>query len=365
MRVSVANFNLEINTKYSMTMTKAKLIFEDGTELSGNSFGAQKSVNGEIVFATGMVGYPQSMTDPSYRKQILTFTYPIIGSYGVPGQSELESDEIHISALIVSTYHDNPSHYASRMSLGKWLIENDIPALEISDTRYIAKKLRSEGATLGKVLFEPQSTVDFEDPNDLNLVAEVSTKTVEVIGKGSKTIAFIDCGAKRQIIRNFVERGVRIIRVPWDYDVTTLKEKIDGVFISNGPGNPKKIPQTIANVKKLLKTELPIFGICLGNQILTLAAGGDTSKLKFGHRSQNQPCLLAGSKRCYITTQNHGYAVTKIPSGFTQWFTNANDGTNEGIIHKTKPIMSVQFHPESTPGPEDTTWLFDEFLSKI
>ncbi len=345
-------------------MTPATLIFKDGTTMEGSSFGAPVCANGELVFATGMVGYPQSMTDPSYRGQILTLTYPIVGSYGVPPARQWESGEIHIRALIVSTYHPIPSHHESQKSLASWLIENNIPGIEIKDTRFIAKKLRDEGAALGKIVFAGQD-IEFDDPNEQNLVEQVSPREVSTHGSGKKTIAFIDCGAKRQILHNFIDRGVRVIRVPWDYDVTTLKQKIDGVFISNGPGDPKQLPQTIANIKKVLKMNVPVFGICLGNQLLTLAAGGDTHKLKFGHRAQNQPCLMLGTKRCYMTTQNHGFAVSRVPEGFREWFVNANDGTNEGIIHKTKPIMSVQFHPESTPGPQDTTWLFDFFLEKI
>lgn len=347
-------------------MNKATLLLQDGTRLEARSFGATRALVGELVFTTGMVGYPQSLTDPSYRGQIMVCTYPIIGSYGVPEPAAWESERIQASAIIVSTYRPIPSSAYSKQSLGDWLIEQGVPGLEIIDTRFLAKKLRDEGAQLAKILFdEVDEKMEWIDPNLSNMVADVSPTEVTRIGHGSKTVVFIDCGAKREILHNFVRRGVQVIRVPWNFDIFTLPEKIDGVFVSNGPGDPKMVPETIATLKKVLKKDIPVFGICLGNQLLALAAGGDTYKLKFGHRSQNQPCIMEGTKRCYITTQNHGFAVGRIPAGFKQWFVNANDQTCEGIRHQSKPVFSVQFHPESTPGPEDTTWLFDEFVSVL
>jgi carbamoyl-phosphate synthase small subunit len=311
-----------------------------------------------------MVGYPQSMTDPSFGGQILIFTYPLIGNYGVGDSSTWESDRIQPSGIIVSTYNETPSHFAQKMTLSEWLIEENIPALEIRDTRYLAKKLRSGGSQLAKIVF-PGQDISFTDPNETNLVATVSVDKVSTYGTGKKTIVFIDCGAKNKIIKNFVMRGVRVIRVPWDYDIFSLKEKFHGVFVSNGPGDPKMAGKTVDTIKKAMDRKIPTLGICLGNQLLALAAGGDTYKLKFGHRSQNQPCIEVGTKRCYLTTQNHGYAVGRVPKGFRQWFVNANDQTNEGIIHDSLPFMSVQFHPEATPGPLDTQWIFDYFLKKI
>lgn len=347
-------------------MNKATLILQDGTRLEARSFGATKPLVGELVFTTGMVGYPQSLTDPSYRGQIMVCTYPIIGSYGVPDMEGWESERIQAAAIICSTYRNKPSSAYSTKSLGDWLKEQGVPGLEIIDTRFLAKKLRDGGAQLAKIVFDPaDEQLEWDDPNTHNMVADVSPTDVSYMGNGAKTVAFIDCGAKRQILHNFVKHGVRVIRVPWNFDIFSLPDKIDGVFVSNGPGDPKMVPETIETIKKVLKKKLPLFGICLGNQLIALAAGGDTYKLKFGHRAQNQPCVLEGTKRCYMTTQNHGFAVGTIPKGFSQWFVNANDHTCEGIIHNVLPVSSVQFHPESTPGPEDTTWLFDEFIAKL
>ncbi|MFA6513482.1 MAG: glutamine-hydrolyzing carbamoyl-phosphate synthase small subunit [Patescibacteria group bacterium] len=342
---------------------KGKLILKVGEIFEGQSFGYEQPRSGELVFSTGMVGYPESLTDPSYEGQILVSTYPIIGSYGVPDRDQWESDRIHVSGLIVSQYIDTPSHFQSKMTLGEWLKKEKIPGLVISDTRYLTQKLRDGGAQLAKILFEKD--INFIDPNLKNLVDAVSIKKPLIEGKGKKTIVLIDCGVKRNIIRSLLDRGVRVITVPWNFDIFSLEEEVDGVLISNGPGDPKMADVTIETIKKVMAKKIPLLGICLGNQILALAAGGDTYKMKFGHRGQNQPCVMAGSKRCYLTTQNHGFAIRKIPTGFKPWFVNANDDTNEGIIHEKLPFMSVQFHPEACPGPTDTSWIFDYFLKKI
>lgn len=358
---------------------KAKLVLEDDSEFEGTSFGHSKSVSGEVVFSTGMVGYPESLTDPSYFGQILLFTYPIIGNYGVPEKRFWESDKIQVSGLIVSNYIDTPSHPQSRQTLKNWLTSEQIPALEIKDTRLLTQKIRKKGTMLGKIIIDaPERSrrvdIDFYDPDQDNLVAKVSTRKVymytprvAVHNRGQKTILFIDCGAKRNIIRCLLKRGVRVIAVHWDFDPfsNTVTDGFDGLVISNGPGDPKKVRKTIQTVQEALTKKVPTLGICLGHQLLALAAGGDTHKLKFGHRSQNQPCLLEGTNRCYITTQNHGFAVSRIPKDFKPWFTNANDQSNEGIIHKKLPLMSVQFHPEASPGPTDTEWIFDYFLKKL
>ena len=340
-----------------------KLILQDGSGIEGRSFGAEKSVSGEVVFATGMVGYPEALTDPSFCGQILVLTFPLVGNYGVPKKEKWESNKIQVKGLIVCNYVDTPSHHESEKTLGKWLKEEGIPALEIKDTRELTKKLRTKGVMLGKMLCG-KNDVPFEDPNVENLVAKVSTKNILESGEGDKTIVVIDCGVKMNIVRRLEALGLKVVVVPWDTDVTKLTFTFQAVIISNGPGDPKKVKETIENVKKLLAKKIPILGICLGNQILALACGGTTYKLKFGHRSQNQPAILSGSNRCYLTTQNHGFAVKKIPNGFREWFVNANDNTNEGIIHETLPFMSVQFHPESSPGPLDTDWIFDLFLKK-
>jgi len=379
---------------------QGKLILQSGLEFIGESFGAGTPICGEMVFSTGMVGYPESLTDPSYKGQILVLTYPLVGNYGVPDKKTWESGKIQASGLIVSSYIDTPSHHASQMTLSKWLKKEGIPALEIKDTRLITQHLASKGSTLGQIDFtdygkssadirrnsenasrlsvHPYASVirkdTFEDPNLRNLVAEVSCKKPYVIGKGKKTVVLIDCGAKQNIVRELSNRGVKVMVVPWDYDFKKIKSKFHGVVVSNGPGDPKMAGATISTVKNLIARKKPILGICLGNQILALAAGGDTYKLKFGHRGQNQPCILSGSsqhhsvrdkQKCFLTTQNHGFAVGKIPTGFKEWFVNANDHTNEGIIHKSLPFMSVQFHPESCPGPTDTAWVFDEYIKKL
>ncbi len=342
-----------------------KLILSDGTKITGNSFGNNKSIAGEVVFATGMVGYPEALTDPSFKGQILVLTYPIIGSYGVPDKKLWESEKIQVSGLIVSDYIDTPSHFQNKQTLAKWFNNQKIPLLEIKDTRFLTQKIREKGAMLGKIILD--KNIPTYDPNTENLVAQVSTKKVAIEGKGTKTVALIDCGAKENIKQCFLKREVRVIDVPWDYDLLSNKNKFNfnAVFISNGPGNPKMADKTISTVQKALENKIPTLGICLGNQILALAAGGDTYKMKYGHRSQNQPCLMTKSNRCFITTQNHGFAIGEIPIGFSPWFTNANDNTVEGIIHSKNPFMSVQFHPEANPGPKDTEWIFDYFLEKI
>jgi len=340
-----------------------KLILKDGSEFEGESFGYEGARSGELVFSTGMVGYPESLTDPSYEGQILIATYPIIGSYGVPDKKFWESDRIHVSGLIVSQYIDTPSHFKSKITLGDWLKQEKVPGLVITDTRYLTKKLRDGGAQLAKIIFDKE--IDFVDPNLVNLASRVSIKKRITEGEGKKTVVLIDCGVKRNITRSLLDRSVKVITVPWDYDIFTLNEKIDGVVISNGPGDPKMCDVTIETTKKIMSKKIPILGICLGNQILALAAGGDTYKMKFGHRGQNQPCIMVGTKRCYLTTQNHGFAIGNIPKDFLPWFVNANDDTNEGIIHEKLPFMSVQFHPEAAPGPTDTEWIFDYFLKKL
>lgn len=348
----------------------SKLILKNGQIFEGASFGANKSCAGEVVFSTGMMGYPESLTDPSYKGQILVLTYPLVGNYGIPDKKLWEASEIMVSGLVVSDYIDTPYHFQSRQTLSNWLEKEGIPALEVKDTRLLTQIIRENGTLLGKII--NGKDLPFYDPDNENLVEKVSTKIIHVqtIDKGAKNILLIDCGAKRNIQRALLKRGVNVITVPWDFDLTNNEfSNIDAVVISNGPGNPKYVEKTITNIQKLLDLGIPILGVCLGNQLLTLAAGGDTKKLKYGHRSQNQPCLMfkngKQTKRCFITTQNHGFEVSKIPQGFNTWFTNANDFSNEGIIHKTRPIMSVQFHPEATPGPHDTEWIFDYFLTRI
>lgn len=349
-----------------------RLVLEDGTSVAGASFGAPVPMAGEVVFNTGMVGYPETLTDPSYAGQILVLTYPMVGNYGIPkvkGTPELplpfESDRIQVSGLIVSDYSVRYSHWDAVKSLGDWLKEHGIPALTGIDTRTLTKKLRERGTMLGKVIFDG-ADVPLHDPNKDNLVAAVSPKVVTRHGVGNKyRVALIDCGAKNNIVQELITRNMEVVRVPWDYDVTA--EKFDGVMVSNGPGDPKMCTKTIHTLRRLIDRRVPTFGICLGNQLLALAVGADTYKLKYGHRSQNQPVIEEGTKRCYMTSQNHGFAVDvkTLPEGWSPWFTNLNDGTNEGIRHATLPVRSCQFHPESAPGPVDTAYLFDQFRDMV
>lgn len=342
-----------------------KLVLSDGTKFEGESFGALKSSSGEVVFNTGMMGYPESLTDPSYFGQILVLTYPLIGNYGVPPREFFESRNIQIKALIVQNYIDHPSHFESTETLGSWLKEEGIPAISGVDTRALTTKLRAHGVMLGKLEIKGRVKETY-DPNSENVLPFVSSQKVERFGVGQKHIVLIDCGAKENIVRSFIKRNIRVTRVPWDFN--PLGEfDFDGVMISNGPGDPKQAKATIKNVKGLLENNIPTFGICLGSQILALAAGGDTYKLKFGHRSQNQPVMDVKTKRAIITSQNHGFAVDRKSLGSTweEWFINLNDGTNEGVRHKKKPFMAAQFHPEASPGPTEAGFLFDEFLSYV
>uniref|UniRef100_A0A7N8Y7W3 carbamoyl-phosphate synthase (ammonia) n=1 Tax=Mastacembelus armatus TaxID=205130 RepID=A0A7N8Y7W3_9TELE len=354
----------------------AHLVLEDGTRMKGFSFGHDVSVAGELVFNTGLVGYPEALTDPSYRGQILTLTYPIVGNYGVPNTQELdelglrkhvESERIQISGLLVQDYSHEYSHWTSVKSLGQWLQEEKVPALFGIDTRMLTKVIRDKGTILGKIEFDGQS-VEISDPNQKNLVAEVSTKEIKVFGKGNpiKVVA-VDCGIKHNIIRLLVKRGVEVHLVPWDQDLLSLD--YDGLFISNGPGDPSLAKTLIQNVRKVLESDhlQPVFGICMGNQITALAAGANSYKLPMGNRGQNQPVLNLMTGQAFITAQNHGYGIDSdsLPPGWSPLFINANDGTNEGIMHKTKPVFTAQFHPEAKGGPTDTEFLFDVFISLI
>ncbi len=353
---------------------KVKLVLADGTEYEGMSFGYDKSKSGEVVFNTAMTGYVESLTDPSYRGQILVSTYPLVGNYGVPNQEKdnfniplfYESDQIQVSGLVISDYSVKHQHWNADKSLGDWLKEWKVPAMFGIDTRALTKKLRESGTMLGKIIIDDED-VDFFDPGVENVVAEVSVKEPVIYGEGSRKVVLVDCGVKNNIIRCFLKRNTQVIRVPWDYDFTNLE--YDGLFISNGPGNPKVLQKTIDNVKKALdkNIDLPVFGICMGNLILGHACGADTFKLKYGHRSHNQPVQQVGTHRCFITSQNHGYAVDidKVAGEWEVLYVNNNDGTCEGVKHKTRPIFSAQFHPEATGGPTDTEILFDDFLELV
>ncbi len=341
---------------------KAQLVLEDGTAIAGQLHGAPVSVAGEVVFNTGMVGYTESLTDPSYRGQILVLTYPLVGNYGVP--RDFESPRIQASALVVSELALEYSHASAEKSLPQWLAEEGIPCLSGVDTRALTKRLRSRGCMLGKVV-AGNADIAFLDPNQSNLVQQVSTGGREVYPGTGSTVVVVDCGAKGSIIDELRARDLTVIRVPWDYDF--LAEDFDAVMVTNGPGDPTACGAAIANLRKALQLEKPVMGICLGHQLLALAAGASTYKLKFGHRGHNQPCIEKDSGRCFITSQNHGYAVddSTLPAGWEAWFTNANDGSNEGLRHRSGRFMSVQFHPEAAPGPVDCGYLFDQFADMI
>jgi carbamoyl-phosphate synthase small subunit len=372
---------------YSCKSKKAALVLEDGTIFLGKGFGASTKLSGEVVFSTSMVGYPEALTDPSYRGQILTLTYPLVGNYGVPPYDlnmglplYFESERIQTQGLIIHELCTEPYHWASTRTLDKWLQDEGIPGISGVDSRRLTKKLRTHGVMLGilKVCAEneelnldalQQEAQSIPDPNLTDLVSEVSVKEpVQYKAEGKHTVVLIDCGVKNSIIRNLLRRGMDVIRVPYDTSAQdVLSYNPDGVFLSNGPGDPKRCVKTIETMKVLVE-EKPVMGICLGAQILTLSQGGNTYKMKFGHRSQNQPALDLKTNRCYITTQNHGYAaefdcLSKTP--LDCWFINANDKSVEGMRHKTKPVFAVQWHPEASPGPYDTEFLFDIFIKNM
>lgn len=361
-----------------MKKLKARLLLEDGAVFEGEHFGAPLSVAGEVVFNTGMVGYPESMTDPSYAGQILSFTYPLIGNYGIPVNGQIdttsseegvqkffESGKIQIKALVISSLSGEYSHWSAKDSLDSWMARHNVPGISGVDTRALTKRLRTEGCMLGKLIVA-DNDIEWDDPNTHNLVAEVSIDAPRWYhANGDRKVVLVDFGSKNNITRSLVRRGLNVLRVPWNYDWT--KEDVDGIVLSNGPGDPKMCLEAIEILRKGCQRDIPIMGICLGNQLLALASGADTFKLKYGHRGQNQPCIQVGSRRCYITSQNHGYAVNEqsLAAEWKPWFFNANDGTNEGIRHREKPFFSVQFHPEAKPGPSDTDFIFDRFVQLL
>ena len=367
------------------TCKNAILALEDGTIFRGKGFGFNSKTSGEVVFSTSMVGYPEALTDPSYKGQILTLTYPLVGNYGVPSYNHLdyniskyfESEKIQVQGLVIHELCHKPCHWASEKTLDKWLSDEEIPGIYGVDTRCLTKKLRTHGVMLGIIQVfadenEPPTNAILDgvkripDPNLTNLVGQVSVKApIEYNVDGRHRVVLIDCGVKNSIIRNLLKRGINVIRVPYDFSAKEVIEyKPDGVFLSNGPGDPKNCTATIECIEELTEN-IPLMGICLGAQILTLAMGGDTYKLKYGHRSQNQPALDLTNNRCYITTQNHGYAIKNESlkgTSLKSWFMNPNDKTVEGVKHENRPVFAVQWHPEAAPGPYDTEFLFETFL---
>ena len=386
-------------------MRNVTLILDDGSRFHGKSFGYEKPVAGEVVFNTAMTGYPESLTDPSYAGQLMTLTYPLVGNYGVPPftvepnglATFMESERIHAEAIIVSDYSEDFSHWNAVESLADWLKREQVPGITGIDTRELTKVLREHGVMMGRIFFDDveneidNSQLTIDNYEDVNYVDRVSCKEIIVYtGKESplhfpittptaqlncqlstvncqlKRVVLLDCGVKSNILRCLLKRDVEVIRVPWDYDYNELE--FDGLFISNGPGDPDTCDAAVQNIRRAMKNEkLPIFGICMGNQLLSKAGGAKIYKLKYGHRSHNQPVRMVGTERCFITSQNHGYAVdnTTLTEDWEPLFINMNDGSNEGIKHKRNPWFSAQFHPEAASGPTDTEFLFDEFVKLL
>jgi len=346
----------------------ARLVLANGEVFHGCVPDYNKgSFFGEAVFTTGMIGYPESLTDPSFSGQLLVFTYPLIGNYGVPPQEFWESEKIHAAGVVVNEVCERWSHHAGTQSLLQWLKVQNVPVISAIDTRALTKILRQEGSMPAVISTASGQTFAFQDPNKEHLVANVSVKKTHVYnkGKGKKVIYAVDCGMKENIIRSLCRFPLEVRRVPYNYDFTDCS--FDGVFLSNGPGDPKNCPETVAIVQKAMAQKKPIFGICLGIQMLSLASGASTYKLPFGHRGHNQPCIDVQTKRCYMTSQNHGYAVDEhsLPEGWQVTFRNLNDQSVAGISHQKDPFFAVQFHPEATPGPADTDWLFEQFYQLL
>ncbi len=357
-------------------MRKVTLLLDDGTAFHGKSFGYEKPVAGEVVFNTAMMGYPESLTDPSYAGQLMTLTYPLVGNYGVPPftmepnglATFMESDKIYASAIIVSDYSEEYSHWNAVESLGDWLKREHVPGITGIDTRQLTKVLREQGVMMGKIIFDDEpNNIPEASYEGVNWVDKVSCKEIIKYNEGAgKRVVLVDCGVKHNIIRCLINRGVEVIRVPWNYDYTSMD--FDGLFLANGPGDPDMCENAVTVLRKYMNSSRkPICGICMGNQLLAKAAGATIYKLKYGHRSHNQPVREVGTDHCYITSQNHGYAVdaTKLGKDWSELFVNMNDGSNEGIHHNVNPWFSSQFHPEACSGPVDTEFMFDRFIKAL
>ena len=389
-------------------MRNVTLVLEDGTKFHGKSFGYEAPVAGEVVFNTAMMGYPESLTDPSYAGQLMTLTYPLVGNYGVPPftveenglPTFMESDKIYASAIIVADYSEQYCHWNAVESLAEWLKREHVPGITGIDTRELTKVLREHGVMMGKILFDdepderltPDSTVFTDLRNEasfksslvsadlppfsavrnamyavVNFVDKVSCKEIIRYNEGAeKKVVLVDCGVKANIIRCLINRGCEVIRVPWNYDYTDME--FDGLFLANGPGDPDMCEDAVKIIQKQMSlSDKPICGICMGNQLLAKAAGAHIYKLKYGHRSHNQPVRMVGTEKCFVTSQNHGYAVDAKTLGadWEELFVNMNDGSNEGIRHKSKPWFSSQFHPEACSGPVDTEFMFDKFVEAM
>jgi carbamoyl-phosphate synthase small subunit len=377
---------MSLKKTYQLFQKASSIRFANGEHFKGTSFGFETpTTTGEVVFTTSLVGYNESLTDPSYHGQILVFTQPLIGNYGVPPQSRdkfgllkhFESSKIQCAGIVVNDYCEKYSHWNAIESLGDWCKRSEIPAVTGIDTRAIVTMLRSHGSMVGHICVGENSMAsslpEYVDDSN-NWIANVSRKTIQVYNPtGSYKIALIDCGAKENIIRCLVERGAQVTAFPHNYDFSSMLNEFDGVFLSNGPGDPTTATKTVEIVRKIMEKSstmsnpVPVFGICMGHQVLGLAAGFTSYKLPFGNRGHNQPCLNLQKGGCVITSQNHGYALDDkvLPHDWIPYFRNANDGSNEGIRHVRLPFRSVQFHPEAMGGPLDTQYLFEEFLDDV
>ena len=382
-------------------MRDVTLVLQDGTTFKGKSFGYEQNVVGEVVFNTAMMGYPESLTDPSYAGQMMVLTYPLVGNYGVPPftfgaassaatsvassvassvatESQqtsggvlplfMESDRIYATALIVADYSEQYCHWNACESLGDWLKREKVPGVTGIDTRQLTKVLREHGVMMGRLEFDSSATDKTEeDYGAVNWVARVSCKDIIRYNEGAgRKVVLVDCGVKANIIRCLINRGVEVIRVPWNYDYTGMD--FDGLFLANGPGDPDTCADAVGILKKQMSaSRKPICGISMGNQLLAKAGGATVYKLKYGHRSHNQPVREVGTSRCYVTSQNHGYAVdaATLGSDWRELFVNMNDGSNEGIRHTVNPWFSSQFHPEACSGPVDTEFMFDRFIATL
>lgn len=357
-------------------MRNVTLVLQDGTKFHGKSFGYDAPVAGEVVFNTAMMGYPESLTDPSYAGQLVTLTFPLVGNYGVPPftfgpeglPTFMESDHIHASAIIVSDYSEQYSHWNANESLAEWLKREQVPGITGIDTRELTKVLREHGVMMGQIIFDDDPTnIPQAQYEGVNFVDRVSCKEIIRYNEGAgKRVVLVDCGVKANIIRNLIERGLEVVRVPWNYDYTGME--FDGLFLGNGPGDPD-LCQDAVNIlrQQMSKSRKPICGICMGNQLMAKAGGANIYKLKYGHRSHNQPVRMVGTEKCYITSQNHGYAVdaSTLDKDWSELFVNMNDGSNEGVRHNSNPWFTSQFHPEACSGPVDTLFMFDLFVEKL
>ncbi|EAT79787.1 carbamoyl-phosphate synthase arginine-specific small subunit [Parastagonospora nodorum] len=365
-----------------ISLENATFTIKNGPIFSGKSFGAKANISGEAVFTTSLVGYPESMTDPSYRGQILVFTQPLIGNYGVPSSARdehgllryFESPNIQASGIVVQDYALKHSHWTAVESLAQWCAREGVPAISGVDTREVVTYLREQGSSLARITVGEEYDADedeaYIDPEAINLVRRVSTKAPFHVSSslGDMHVALIDCGVKENILRSLVSRGASVTCFPFDYPIHKVAHHFDGVFISNGPGDPTHCTSTVYNLRKLFETsQLPVMGICMGHQLIALAAGAKTIKLKYGNRAHNIPALDLTTGKCHITSQNHGYAVdpTTLTSEWKEYFTNLNDQSNEGLIHASRPIFSAQFHPEAKGGPMDSSYLFDKYIQNV